>query len=111
MQARSNPTGAYAPSLAACPSVASLIRSAQSEVLCSNETDYIQRHQSATQQAWTDWLRASNPGPNLDGVLPGGAQTYTSNLDALPRVGVALSGGGYRAMVSDTGSMAFACGG
>ncbi|PWN33452.1 putative lysophospholipase, partial [Meira miltonrushii] len=107
LQKRSNPTGSYTPSQAACPATQNgntgFIRSTQTNALSSNETDYIQRHKQSTQQAWSEWLSSSNPGPNLNGDLPGGAQNYTSDLSRLPRVGIALSGGGYRAMINGAG--------
>lgn len=113
--ARANPSGGYAPSRSACPAVVSsdrqsaytgFIRSAQGNTLSPNETDYVRRHQQATQQAWTDWLSSSDPGPGLNGGnngIPGGVQNYTSDLSRLPRVGIALSGGGYRAMINGAG--------
>lgn len=107
LNARSNPTGSYAPSMEACPSIDAtttgatngFIRDASDGTISPQEADYVQRHLQATQQAWEDFLKSSSPGPNLDGALPGGAANYTSDISRLPRVGIALSGGGYRAMV------------
>lgn len=113
MQRRSNPTGNYAPSFGTCPPVTNdsisggsnqgYVRNTQTYVVSSNETDYVNRHRASVQNAWTTWLSSSNPGPGLNGTggIPGGVANYTSNVDNLPRVGIALSGGGYRAMVGD----------
>lgn len=107
IQKRANPTGSYAPSQANCPATQNgntgFIRNSQSNTISPNETEYIQKHRQATQQAWSQWLSSVNPGPNLNGSLPGGVQNYTSNLDRLPRIGIALSGGGYRAMINGAG--------
>ena len=101
---RSNPTGSYAPSFGTCPTASGnvgFIRNASNHAVGNEEAAYIDKHRTATQATWQTWL-SSNPGPNLNGAngIPGGVQNYTSNVDNLPRVGIALSGGGYRAMVS-----------
>lgn len=106
IQRRANPTGSYAPSFGTCPTAngsEGFIRDARNHAVSNQEADYVSRHRSGTQQAWQTWL-SSNPGPNLDGTngIPGGVQNYTSTLSNLPKVGIALSGGGYRAMVSET---------
>ena len=111
---RANPTGSYQPSLGACPPITNsqneganlgYIRDTRQNVVSANESDYVDRHRRATQEAWRTWLSSSNPGPNLDGEggIAGGVQNYTSSLENLPKVGIALSGGGYRAMVSRVG--------
>lgn len=107
LQKRANPTGSYTPSQAACPATQNgntgFIRNSQTNALSTNETDYIQKHKQTTQQAWSEWLSSSNPGPNLNASLPGGTQNYTSDINRLPRIGIALSGGGYRAMINGAG--------
>ena len=99
----------YAPFLAACPSAtasggssAGQVRDASTQKLGPDEATWIERHQSATQQGWKDWLKTPSPGPNLNGVggLKGGVDSYLNNLDNLPKLGIALSGGSFRATVS-----------
>lgn len=107
VQRRANPTGSYAPSYGTCPTAngaRGFIRDARNNVINPTEADYVNRHRTATQQAWRTWL-SSNPGPNLDGAngIPGGVQNYTNTISNLPRVGIALSGGGYRAMIHGSG--------
>ncbi|UZJ55172.1 hypothetical protein CBS101457_004492 [Exobasidium rhododendri] len=111
---RSNPTGSYTPSFAACPPItnsanngsnAGFVRDTRQFAISSNESDYVTRHRTAVQTAWQTWLSSSNPGPGLDGAdgIPGGVANYTSTLSNLPKVGIAVSGGGYRAMLHGSG--------
>jgi lysophospholipase len=110
VQRRSNPTGSYTPSYEACPAITNtanngsnlgFIRDTRNFAISANETDYITRHRTAVQGAWATWL-SSSPGPNLNGTdgISGGVTNYTNTLANLPKVGLAVSGGGYRAMVS-----------
>lgn len=108
LAARSNPNGEYAPSMVACPTSngnPGFIRDSRNNAVNSQEADYIQRHRAASQQGWQDWLSSSNPGPALDSALPGGVSNYTSDVTRLPKVGLALSGGGYRAMIFGSGAL------
>ena len=104
VQRRSNPTGSYAPSFGTCPTAngtVGFIRNASNHAVSNQEAAYVDRHRTGTQATWQTWL-SSNPGPDLDGTngIPGGVQNYTNTIGNLPKVGIALSGGGYRAMVS-----------
>lgn len=104
MKKRANPTGSYGPSFGTCPTASGtegFIRNASNHAVSNEEAAYIAKHRTATQETWRTWL-SSTTGPNLDGTngIPGGVQNYTNTLDNLPKVGIALSGGGYRAMVS-----------
>lgn len=96
-EARANPSGSYGPDNVACPPIPAggvgYIRPANN-VMSNEEADYVRRHRQNSQQGWRNWLQPKN----LD--IPGGLDSYTSNLTNLPKVGFALSGGGYRAMVS-----------
>lgn len=100
IEPRSSPTGDYAPGNVPCPPTNEAdgpghIRDARDHTISANETDYINRHRMGQQTNWMNWLQNT---AKLD--IPGGVQNYTNTLDNLPRVGIALSGGGYRAMVS-----------
>ena len=106
-QAPPTPTS-YAPLLAACPAAPSgstgQLRDASSQKLSSGEADYVSRHRSNTQQAWKDWLSSAAPGPALNdaGGIRSGVNSYLNKIDNVPKVGIALSGGSFRA----TGSRA-----
>ncbi len=117
---RSAPSGDYAPSNITCPAAPTSsgtqryvgqLRDAQpqnssraqfgGQVLNDQERAYVQAHRQRVQADWTSWLSQSIVG--LDGGsggLSGGISNYTSDLSRVPRLGIATSGGGYRAMVS-----------
>lgn len=108
---RSNPNGSYGPTeLSNCPAAPSnqtgggigYIRNATSQEINSQEADYIQRHRSAKQSSWKSWLSSASPGPNLNSIS-GGVENYTNTISNIPRVGIAVSGGGYRAMMYGAG--------
>ncbi|EPQ31484.1 uncharacterized protein PFL1_00819 [Pseudozyma flocculosa PF-1] len=107
LQKRSSPTGSYAPGNVKCPATTSqqspgLIRDASKKRLNQGERDYIQRHRESRKQDWIDWLTNSAKLGGQDGV-PGGLAQYADNVDNLPRIGFALSGGGLRAMLVGSG--------
>ena len=66
------------------------------------QADYVSRHRSNTQQAWKDWLSSAAPGPALNdaGGIRSGVNSYLNKIDNVPKVGIALSGGSFRATVS-----------
>ncbi|CEH18904.1 lysophospholipase plb1 [Ceraceosorus bombacis] len=114
---RANPSGSYGPDSVSCPAASGAtqpgggigqVRYANSNALSSGEQDYINRKRSNSQQGWQQWLSSTGAGPDLDGAngIPGGVANYTSAQDRLPRVGIALSGGGYRAMIVGSGVLA-----
>ncbi|CAO1627995.1 unnamed protein product [Parajaminaea phylloscopi] len=107
---RSNPNGDYEPAkVSTCPPAPTdqpggstgYFRDATSNEINSREADYINRHRQSVQSSWTQWLSSASPGPNLN--IPGGVDNYTRTVDNLPRVGIAVSGGGYRAMLYGAG--------
>lgn len=108
---RTNPSGSYAPAnVTDCPAafnssepggMTGYVRNATSQEINSQEADYIERHRKARQDDWTEWLSSASPGPNLN--ISGGVQNYTSTLSNIPKVGIAVSGGGYRAMLYGAG--------
>jgi hypothetical protein len=87
-----------APSASSCPA-GQTIRIGTA--INQKEADYVRGHTEATQKLWAEWL-SSSKGPNLDTAdgIRGGVAAYTGNISNLPRVGIALSGGGLRATVS-----------
>ncbi|CAO1618433.1 unnamed protein product [Sympodiomycopsis kandeliae] len=103
---RSNPRDSYSPTqIQDCPAPPSnppgggvqYVRDASSQQLGADEADYINRHRQAKKDDWSQWLSSASPGPNLN--IPGGVDNYTNTESNLPRVGIAVSGGGYRAML------------
>jgi lysophospholipase len=95
---RRQQSSASAPIATACPT-GQAIRS--STDVGSDEAAFIERRIQASQDGWTKWL-SNSKGPNLDAAdgISGGVSAYTSNTSNLPRVAIAMSGGGLRAMVS-----------
>lgn len=109
-QKRSNPNGGYGPTVVQnCPpapsnqpgSFTGYIRNATSNQVNAQEADYVNRHRQSVQASWNQWLSSASPGPNLN--IAGGVQNYTNRVEDLPRVGIAVSGGGYRAMLYGAG--------
>ncbi|KAK2023931.1 lysophospholipase [Colletotrichum zoysiae] len=96
-----SPSGGYAPAIVNCPAVSPTIRSASN--LSPNETAWFTSRRSATVQPIRDFLiRASIP--NFDA----GAYIDKSSLSQLPNIGIAVSGGGYRALMNGAGFLAAA---
>lgn len=109
---RSNPRQSYSPTVVQnCPAAPSnppgggvqYVRDASSQQLGSDEANYINRHRQARQDDWNTWLSSASPGPNLN--IQGGVQNYTNTLSNIPRTAIAVSGGGYRAMLYGAGIM------
>ncbi len=79
------------------------LRNASDGSLSPLEAIYIERHLNATQQAWVDWLTSAPVG--LNASFPQGLAQYLGNGTArLPRVGIAASGGGFRATLFGAGA-------
>jgi len=102
LRKRSSPSGDYAPSELDCPAEPNtngpgFIRDASNQSLNPQEIEYINAHRQSRQADWNTWLKRAGI-PESD--IPGGFDNFTSDASRLPRVGLALSGGGYRAMVS-----------
>ncbi|KAL9934975.1 hypothetical protein V8E36_006051 [Tilletia maclaganii] len=103
---RSAPSGTYAPALVTCPSPPAgstngLIRNASNNALAASEADYISRHRTARAGDWAEYFRQVG----LDGAFPGGAANFTQTVDHLPKAAIAISGGGYRAMLAGGGML------
>lgn len=107
---RSNPNNNYEPSSNSnCPAApfnqpggsTGYFRNASSNEINSRESAYIVKHRQAKQVDWKNWLSSASPGPDLS--IPGGVENYTNTISNIPRVGIAVSGGGYRAMLYGAG--------
>ena len=103
VERRWNPTNSYAPSHVACPPMpkgnqyVGLVRNASDHQLSPQEQDYLNRHRQQTQNGWAQWLNQVG----LGNALPGGTKQFLSKNQ--PRTGIAISGGGYRAMLHGLG--------
>ncbi|EGR44214.1 phospholipase-like protein [Trichoderma reesei QM6a] len=91
----------YAPSAVDCPSDRPEIRIGSD--LSPQEKEWLPRRRNATVEPIRDFLkRVAIPGFNSD--------RYLSNVEkdpkALPNIGLAVSGGGYRAMLNGAGAIA-----
>lgn len=104
---RWNPNGEYTPSNVSCPppgkgdNFVGLIRNASDNSIVQSETDFISRRHKVTHSKWANWLK--KVGLDGDGGLPGGVDEYLKKKEQFPRVGIAISGGGYRAMLFGVG--------
>lgn len=91
----------YTPEQVDCPSAAPTIRVASS--LSTNETEWLELRRNNTVSAMRDLLGRMNiTGLDTDSYIDSAA----SNVSALPNIGIAVSGGGYRAMLNAAGAVA-----
>ncbi|KAK1579232.1 lysophospholipase [Colletotrichum navitas] len=96
-----SPSGGYAPAVVECPAVGPTIRSASA--LSPNETAWLTSRRSAIVQPLRDFLTRANipdfdAGAYIDGLRP----------SQLPNIAIAISGGGYRALMNGAGFLAAA---
>ncbi|KAI9369800.1 lysophospholipase catalytic domain-containing protein [Aspergillus egyptiacus] len=95
-----NAPDGYAPANVSCPANRPEIRLATS--LSQNETSWLENRREKTQTALRDFFGHVNVG-NFDAV--GYLDRISSNSSNLPNVGIAVSGGGYRAMLNGAGAI------
>lgn len=89
-----SPSGGYAPGTVDCPS-GPLIRSASN--ISNSEREWVQRRHTVTDQALTEFL---NRASMIDFDVGAFMSSYS------PNIGIAFSGGGYRALLSGGGEFA-----
>ncbi|KAF3023764.1 Lysophospholipase 1 [Neopestalotiopsis sp. 37M] len=98
-----SPSGGYAPANVDCPSTRPTIRSAHN--LSTSESDWLDKRRQNVIDPLTAFLSASN-------ITDFDAESYISankdNLTAIPNVAIAVSGGGYRALMNGAGFIAAA---
>ena len=96
-----NAPNGYTPQAGDCPSNRPVIRSASN--ISPNEASWLQTRRNNTVGAMRDFLGRLNIS-NFD------AQKYINNnaknASALPNIGIAVSGGGYRALMNGGGALA-----
>jgi lysophospholipase len=97
------PSGSYAPAEVPCPDQKPTIRLASE--LSKSETDWLAKRRPLTVQPMIDFLKRAN----IDGF---NAEAYINRVAAgvkdLPNIGIAVSGGGYRALMNGAGFVAAA---
>ncbi|ORY57151.1 lysophospholipase [Pseudomassariella vexata] len=98
-----SPSRGYAPATVDCPSNRPTIRNAAS--ISTNESQWLKTRRAKTVDPMVDFLRRSN-------ITDFDAEAYITsvqqNLTALPNIGIAISGGGYRALMNGAGFLAAA---
>jgi lysophospholipase len=70
--------------------------------LSSNEQDWLKLRQKTTHQAMKDWFGHVRIG-DLDAVAY--LDDYANKPSSLPNIGIAVSGGGYRALMNGAGAL------
>ncbi|KAK6454615.1 phospholipase B [Scheffersomyces xylosifermentans] len=93
----SSPSGGYAPGAVQCPSKESFIREGNS--ISQEEADWIKERQEKSNQALISFLDSAN----LTGF--NAARFVNGNSSSKVNLGLAFSGGGYRAMLSGAGQL------
>lgn len=98
------PSGDYAPKVVTCPSTRPTIRSAASG-LSQDEKNFLTKRRAATIQPMSDFFgRAAIDGFDAKSYI----SNHESNVSALPNIAIAVSGGGYRALLNGAGFLAAA---
>ncbi|CAJ2500029.1 Uu.00g028820.m01.CDS01 [Anthostomella pinea] len=98
-----SPSGDYAPANVDCPSERPTIRSAAK--LSQSETDWLKLRRPKTIDPMIAFLKSANIA-NFDAV--GFVNSNSKNFSVVPNIGIAISGGGYRALMNGAGFVAAA---
>lgn len=91
-----------------CPSNVPLIRSAgtRHQTLSSGESSYISsRAASVLPGAWKSYLQTVNALSSSSSPLPNYVSSILTHPSSFPKLGIAVSGGGYRAALFGTGAL------
>ncbi|QSZ28510.1 hypothetical protein DSL72_003008 [Monilinia vaccinii-corymbosi] len=98
-----SPTGSYAPGAVDCPSTRPTIRKASE--LSANETSWLELRRNNTIQPMIRFLERMNiSGFDATAYI----NKVSGNASTLPNIGIAVSGGGYRALMNGAGFIAAA---
>ena len=98
-----SPSGGYAPASVSCPAARPTIREASS--LSANETAWLPIRRNQTVAPMTEWLARMNiSGFDVASYM----NKVSGNASTLPNIGIAVSGGGYRALMNGAGFLAAA---
>lgn len=99
-----SPSGGYAPKVVTCPSTSPTVRSAGTG-LSQSESDFLTKRRANTVQPMADFMaRANISGFDAESYINGNS----ANISALPNIAIAVSGGGYRALMNGAGFIAAA---
>ncbi|KAL3420984.1 lysophospholipase plb1 [Phlyctema vagabunda] len=98
-----SPSGGYAPAPVPCPDTRPTIRPAGS--LSPNETAWLELRRNNTIAPMVSWLSRMNIS---DFDATSYINSVSGNASTLPNIGIAISGGGYRAMLNGAGFVAAA---
>lgn len=98
-----SPSGGYAPAVVDCPKTKPTLRKALD--LSKEEKDWVSTRRKNTIQPMRDLLKRANiNGFNAEAFMNEAAK----NISQLPNVAIAVSGGGYRALMNGAGFVAAA---
>lgn len=94
-----SPTNSYVPGNVTCDDDINLVRNATFQ-LSNNETKWLKKREVYTSEALKDFLNRSLANFSDTSILD---DLFGGNSSKIPKVGIAASGGGYRAMLSGAG--------
>lgn len=97
-----SPTNSYVPGNVTCDDDINLVRNATFK-LSQNETDWLKKRSVYTEEALKDFLTRSLANFSDSSILD---DLFRGNSSNVPKIGIAASGGGYRAMLSGAGMIA-----
>ncbi|KAI1384104.1 lysophospholipase catalytic domain-containing protein [Hypoxylon trugodes] len=98
-----DPSGNYAPATVDCPQQRPTIRGAGS--LSQSERDWLKNRRNKTIDPLVQFLKNANL---TDFDAAGYVTSHSSNFSVVPNIGIAVSGGGYRALMNGAGFLAAA---
>ena len=96
-----SPTNSYVPANVTCDDDINLIRDA-SKTLSDNETSWLQKRDPIAAEALQSFIHRAMSNFSSNNFV----ETIFANYSTAPKVGIAASGGGYRAMLSGAGMIA-----
>lgn len=94
-----SPTNSYVPGNVTCDDDINLVRNATFQ-LSNNETEWLKKREVYTSEALKDFLNRSLADFSDTSILD---DLFGTNSSKIPKIGIAASGGGYRAMLSGAG--------
>ncbi|KAF0276479.1 hypothetical protein FOG50_02671 [Hanseniaspora uvarum] len=100
-----SPTDSYAPGNVVCPSDLKMLREAVG--LSDQETDWLKKRDAITQPILKQWLETRFAKTEAEQTLINEVfNAGSTSNERLPRIAIAASGGGYRAMLCGAGQIA-----
>lgn len=96
-----SPNNSYVPANVTCDDDINLVREASG--LSDNETEWLKKRDAYTKEALHSFLNRATSNFSDTSLL---STLFGSNSSNMPKIAVACSGGGYRAMLSGAGMLA-----